>query len=715
MFPYKHNMLLTRAARKEMGGKACSGMILTLLIMSLSMLVSDVQPAKATSTTIIVPDHYPTIQEAINSANEGDIIFVKAGIYYENVVLNKSVSLFGEDRDATIIDVNKTGDVIWVRTDNVTISGFTIRNGDVLGWHAGWGIYIRDSSGVNISGNNVTGNKAGIGVEYGELIESANCKIEDNIVNNNFEGISLYRSNNCTITRNNVTDSYNTGVYLFASSYSTIISNQIESTLYYGIALSRSSNNTISNNIITNNGEGIHLYDSSDNVFFQNNFISNQRQVFFKGINENNTWDAGYPSGGNYWSDYTCTGNPSDGSQPYIIDENNIDYYPFKDPSGWLHLTIDTMSPVADAGSDRTVNANEVINFNADESSDNVGIVSYEWDFGDGTLGTGKTTSHAYDEPGTYTVTLTLKDAAGNWATDDVVINVHDITPPVANAGSDQTVAVNEEIGFDAAGSSDNVGIISYEWDFGDGTSGTGVTTTHIFTKPGTYTIILTVEDEAGNVDTDSLSVKVEEKETPKEEKKGCIIATATYGSELSPEVQFLRGFRDNAVMNTFAGSSFMTMFNAWYYSFSPGVATVIAANEALRSFMEVLLYPFIGILHLATTTHSLLSFNQELAVVMTGLVASLLIGAVYLSPFTVVPLIIMRRLRRTWGKTRLLRLLVAFWLTSVILLLLGEISASSIMMMIASVMFVLINLSISAIVTAIAVLRRLSFLQLSS
>jgi hypothetical protein len=58
-----------------------------------------------------------------------------------------------------------------------------------------------------------------------------------------------------------------------------------------------------------------------------------------------------------------------------------------------------------------------------------------------------------------------------------------------------------------------------------------------------------------------------------------CIIATTTYGSELTPEVQLLRGFRDKIVLSTFAGSQFMKLFYAWYYSFSPDVAVFIASH----------------------------------------------------------------------------------------------------------------------------------------
>ena len=96
-----------------------------LLMLLLAILV--VAPnVKAVSKTIVVPDNYPTIQAAIDNASEGDTIFVKKGVYVENPVVNKSVSLVGEDRDATVIDVTAG---LKVESNNVTITGFTIYDG----------------------------------------------------------------------------------------------------------------------------------------------------------------------------------------------------------------------------------------------------------------------------------------------------------------------------------------------------------------------------------------------------------------------------------------------------------------------------------------------------------------------------------------------------------------------------------------------------------
>jgi hypothetical protein len=85
---------------------------------------------------------------------------------------------------------------------------------------------------------------------------------------------------------------------------------------------------------------------------------------------------------------------------------------------------LDVTPPIAKAGQNRTVSQGENVTLDASDSTDNIGIVSYECDFGDGTTGTGKTVNHIYEKPGTYKVTLTVKDAAGNYATDSITITV---------------------------------------------------------------------------------------------------------------------------------------------------------------------------------------------------------------------------------------------------------------------------------------------------
>ncbi|MFW6047918.1 MAG: PKD domain-containing protein, partial [Candidatus Natronoplasma sp.] len=87
----------------------------------------------------------------------------------------------------------------------------------------------------------------------------------------------------------------------------------------------------------------------------------------------------------------------------------------------------------------------------------------------------------------------------------------NDTTPPMADAGDDKTVEVGEEFTLDASGSSDNVGIASYEWDLDNGDAETGEQITYTYDEAGTYTVELTVTDEAGNSDTDTVETTVKE------------------------------------------------------------------------------------------------------------------------------------------------------------------------------------------------------------
>jgi len=189
----------------------------------------------------------------------------------------------------------------------------------------------------------------------------------------------------------------------------------------------------------------------------------------------------------------------------------------------------------------------------------------------------------------------------------------------------------------------------------------------------------------------------------------GCIIATATYGSELSPEVQFLRGFRDGTVMSTFAGSEFMKVFNAWYYSFSPYVADFISKQLLLKEVMKVLLYPLIGILHVSASIYSALSFSPELAIVAAGMLASGLIGIIYFAPFSLITLLCMKRHRKFRLNMSHLKGLTAIWVASIALICLAELTATQPVMMVATAMLVLSTLTLTGLTTTQRAIQKLS------
>ena len=125
--------------------RTVSLLMITLLLTNMLMLAINSQSVKSEPVTIIVPDDYSTIQEAINNANEGDTIFVRNGTYHEHLVVNKTVFIVGEDRTATILDGNHTGTVISVTADSVNIRECTIQNGET-------GIEL-NSNGNTISNN----------------------------------------------------------------------------------------------------------------------------------------------------------------------------------------------------------------------------------------------------------------------------------------------------------------------------------------------------------------------------------------------------------------------------------------------------------------------------------------------------------------------------------------------------------------------------------
>jgi len=177
-----------------------------------------------------------------------------------------------------------------------------------------------------------------------------------------------------------------------------------------------------------------------------------------------------------------------------------------------------------------------------------------------------------------------------------------------------------------------------------------------------------------------------------------CIIATATYGSELAPEVYFLRLFRDRSVQTTFAGSQFMNVFNAWYYSFSPTVAEYVRSNLLLRSLVKAVLYPLIGILHTAQWVYTALSFNPELAIVAAGILASSLIGVVYFAPPT---LLVLSLARRRANSCLPWKPLAFAWVGCILLLAFSELSSISELMMFSTVSLVLATIAGSAIYTA--------------
>ncbi len=271
-------------------------------------------------------------------------------------------------------------DSIGVERDNIVIDG---ANYMVMGTGSGTGIQLLGRDNVTLKNIKVTNFEVGI-----YLVGSNNNVLNGNIASSNLWvsyingfGIYLDYSNNNALTNNTASSNDNVGICLTSSINNTLTGNTVFSNGNYGIDLSSSNNNTLTGNTASNNEGGIVLYESIDNVITNNTITSNWVGIRFQSPNNvifhnnlvNNTsqaskstnldvknrWDNGYPSGGNYWDNYTgvddyqgpnqdILGSDGIGDTPYVVDANNTDYYPLMNPWGAVlyELTVNS-SPIS--------------------------------------------------------------------------------------------------------------------------------------------------------------------------------------------------------------------------------------------------------------------------------------------------------------------------------------------------------------------------------
>jgi parallel beta-helix repeat protein len=311
---------------------------------------------------------YPSIQEAVNSASEGNSILISSGLYYEHVLVNKSVSIIGENENKTIIDGYGNGTILQIEANNVSISHLTLQFSGCA-CQGFCGIYEGSPyQNLNITDNNLESNGYGIELNWAQgailtrntignssyAIVANNCSnisIQTNLITSNSDGIDLVNSTNIDILGNTI--HYNAyGLYMAGSNNNSVCDNLFDSNQVYGIL---------------NGGQ------SANNSIFHNNFVSN---IYDASISDSgNFWDNGYPSGGNYWSKYIDfdlfegvsqneTGSDGIWDHPYNLT-GGIDHYPFKGPfNNYLAGTWNQTEYDVDVVSNSTVS-----NFNFSSSA----------------------------------------------------------------------------------------------------------------------------------------------------------------------------------------------------------------------------------------------------------------------------------------------------------------------------------------------------------
>jgi parallel beta-helix repeat protein len=322
--------------------------VIVLFVLLTTCLVTSFDAADASEpNTITVPDDYEKIQEAVDAANSGDTIVVRAGTYNEDwVSVDKSVSLVGDKQNSLLRYHTALGFI--VEANNVHISGFTVTSSET---EQGYAISISNSSDCVIENNLVTGNLVGVSV-YGA---SSGNNVSENVLENNARSIELIDAPSNTVSGNNVTGATVSGISLDSSSGNTVSGNTI-SDLADGMGalmLWKSSNNVISRNVlfggtpmlmidcsgnvlsenfVVDSDYGVVVGLSSDNKFYSNYFINVTEWIMDtdadEGAPSENSWDDG--TKGNYWNGYTGADDNGDGvgDVPHVLYGNNQDNYP---------------------------------------------------------------------------------------------------------------------------------------------------------------------------------------------------------------------------------------------------------------------------------------------------------------------------------------------------------------------------------------------------
>jgi nitrous oxidase accessory protein len=361
-----------------------SASILVLLLFSSAVLVSlpQVEVAKAETKTIVVPDDYPTIASAIGNATDGDTVFVKKGTYdgpiNQTLVINKTISLIGEDPETTILNLHPPwipqtilnpyegyADSIEIRTKDVELSGFTISGKGKLITERCSKVQIKNNnlklrlflygSYENIFQNNLTG---GISVYSAHATVASNnfircslvigttanpyCTAYDNVVTNS---TGLVSGGNGNVIFNNTVTNCTYGLLIGTYARNNIAYENILTNNDVGIRVqSGKSNNTLYGNYVANNRYGAFVIGGKESVvLYYNDFVDNIEQVNTDSVvvwadgREEKAYHGGiFDNGeeGNYWSDYTGADADGDGigDTPYVIDENRTDNYPLMQP-----------------------------------------------------------------------------------------------------------------------------------------------------------------------------------------------------------------------------------------------------------------------------------------------------------------------------------------------------------------------------------------------
>jgi nitrous oxidase accessory protein len=424
--------------------------VLFILLLTLSMFTQIVKISTADPTTRRVPQDYPTIQAAINNATTGDIILVAPGTYPEYVCVNKSVTLMGTNRESTITGASTSATVVDVKASNVQISNFKI-SCPTLQTHGIW-------------------------VEPPLAQYYTNVNITDNTIIACNTGIFYSRSSKCYIT-NNTLERFTYGIRLYDSNYNVVDENFINTSNYYGINFyARCHDNNMTKNTIVNTKYAVLLEYTNFTRMYLNKIENNTAYAIRLSYSFNSTI-VGNDVVNNAYGVYIW--NCSQNQFYYNNFINNINQVTHYNASVTGNIWDTNVCPGAEG--------NYWSDYAGVDDGSGVGRWSEARHAGDGVGDTLiphlQVDWYPLMHPWTP-VPLIYPVAIFSWSPTEPIVNL----PATFNASRSYKI---------------NGTLILYRWNFSDGSPIVETiynVTTHAFTAPGDYNVILTV------VDSDSLT-----------------------------------------------------------------------------------------------------------------------------------------------------------------------------------------------------------------
>jgi len=351
---------------ERFGFKKITNVVLLLILICALVLTFNVQLTKAEPGTIYIRADGSVEPSGVPISNVNNTTYTFTSDVGASIVVQRSnITINGNGN--TLQGPGKGAGFNLTRVSNVTVRNTNIKN-------FSFGIYLNLSSFNIITENKITNNGNGVWL----IQKSKNNTISQNIIaNQSTDGIWIYGSTNYNnISRNNITNNVK-GIYVSYCDYNIISRNNIANN-NKGVSLEmRANDNIVSENNITNNFHGINVDWSERNAAFGNNIIDNEHgyttwrsawdRIFHNNFINNteqdnvgysnfDTWDDGYPSGGNYWSHYNSADaksgqyqniSGSDGivDTAYTMDAQNQDNYPLTKPYGGPH-DIGIVTPI---------------------------------------------------------------------------------------------------------------------------------------------------------------------------------------------------------------------------------------------------------------------------------------------------------------------------------------------------------------------------------